>query len=292
MKKRMALLVLMLVLLITACNGQNETTAGGGKEADVDVVALLTEVQQKSEELQSMHMDMTLSQTMGMASLTESSENVSETMTMDSDIKMDIIVEPISAYMDMTMTLPMGMGSSEDTMRMEMYMTEESVYMKVPLEPASPEGSWMKMNISEMTGFGYDPQDMKNSMASEETMNALKELKDDVTVTDQGDTYLITFKGTGEKAQKLFDAQLQAVGNSEQLEGGEITFNSIDYQYLVSKETKIPVSLKADMDYVVMIGEESMPIIQKIEGTFSKINEIEKIEIPQEALEATELLQP
>ncbi len=293
MKKKIAMLMLALALVFTACDNKAAGDSADTKEAkDVDVVALLSEVQEKSTDIKSLSMDMKTSQTMTMPAMGEATEAEPTSMTMDTDVKMDMIVDPLAAYLNMSMMAPAGLTGSTEPIKMEMYMTAENVYMQMPTELTEGGSSWVKMNMQDLAGMNIDPEQMKNSMNSSQAFEALKELKDDLTVTDQGDTYLVTFKGSGEKAQKLFDAQLEASGNSASLEGAELTFNEIDYQYVISKETSLPVSLKANMDYAIGMGDGSIPIVQTIDGTFSKINEIDKIEIPQEALDATEMEVP
>lgn len=288
MKKTFAMLLLALALFATACGNQATTTTGDsadkGGNQNVELEQLLTNVQKKSEEIKSLHMDMTLSQTMGMPEAA-ASEGVPQNIKVDSIIKMDMITEPLAAFMDMEMTMPFEMGTEGGNMKIQMYMTPEYMYMTSPM---MGEG-WTKISVQEATGMQYDPESMKNAMSSNEAFTALKELKDDVTITDQGDTYLISFKGSGDKAQKLFDAQMNAAGENAALEGVDIKYNAIDYNYVVDKKTELPVSLNATMDFTVGSDGEGMSIVQVMEGTFSKVNEIDKIEIPQEALDATEM---
>ena len=60
---------------------------------------------------------------------------------------------------------------------------------------------------------------------------------------------------------------------------------SLEYEIFIDKETFYTNAFNMNMDMTMKVEGEEMHIDQKVKADISKINEIEKIEIPQEILD-------
>ena len=70
---------------------------------------------------------------------------------------------------------------------------------------------------------------------------------------------------------------------AELMENMEV--KALNFEIFIDKETFYTNAFNMDMDMTMTIEGQEMHIVQKIKADISKINEIEKIEIPQEVLD-------
>lgn len=275
MKRKWFALGFVLVLLLAACG-----PAGGGS-GDMDVVTLLDNVEKASKDIRSMHMEMKMDQEITMPEGAATEEIMpGGQMNMSYDIQMDMIVEPMVAQMTMKMEAPIfAMLTGTDSMEFEMYLDTENVYMKSP--PIMPD--WQKEPIDADSQMGLSPDEVKESMVSDEIVAALKEAKDNVELKDAGDNWEIIYKGDGKDFQKVIDAQLSSMNESE---SASMNFKSVDYRYVIDKKTHHPKQLHAVMETDLEAEGSAATMKMTIDSTFSKINQIDKLEIPAEVLAA------
>ena len=296
MKNKRLLLLLVLALFISACGpaAGSDTQDTGANASDgavaesgetVDLNELLTDVSTATQNIKSVAIDMLIHQTIGMPA---GEGEAGQPLAIDSNVRMDLIVDPLLASVEMDMELPEE-AQSDEPLTMLMYMDKDYIYMQMPgFGEMEPE--WMKMSITAMGGPALDPESLKQTMGNADSLSALKEVEDELEVTDQGDAWLIHYEGSGETAQKLFEMQLQAAGNSaaSDIENADMKIDHIDYNYVIGKSDILPRSLKADLSYSINLEGQTLPITQKLEGNYSRINEIDAIDIPQAALDAEE----
>ncbi|WP_342514201.1 DUF6612 family protein [Sporosarcina sp. FSL K6-1522] len=266
----------VLVLGLAACGetAEPKTDPETGKKAEIKNESKMTaqEVFKKSVEAsadqKSMHAQMDIDQLL---------EVPSQDLKMNSKIKMDMdmIVEPLSMYQKMQMD--MGEQGSMDT---EMYMTEEGFFM---YEPTTDQ--WMILPselVGEMGGEADPTLDME----------MFNDFVDDFTFEQTEDEYVLKLKASGEKFNTLLkEVAMQNLpeGLEEGTEEAEILENmevkSLEYEIFIDKKTFQTNAFNMDIDMTMGIDEEETHIVQKMKAQLSKINEIEKIEIPQEVLD-------
>lgn len=276
-KTRLLLPLLVLSLLFLAACRDSDTADIHSPAHDIvsdapDTAELLNRMQEASKNIQSFRADMQIAQEMTFDGGSATDEaggpaGIVGDLSMNSDLEMEMTMEPLFAWMKMTLSAPEMDAEGHE---MEMYLSEDGVYM-------NQMGQWMYM-AGEQAGF--NPEEMKQSYMSEETVEAMREIEDNLVVTEQGDHYLLTYDGDGEDANKLLELQMQ---NQEELPGN-MEFNHLKYQYTIEKDTYYPTGIDMDMSFSYS-EEVTMESNQKITGTFSKINEVTEITIPQEALD-------
>lgn len=270
----------ILAFGLAACNEtaapKEDPETGKPEEVEKESTMTAQEVYQKamevSEEQKSMHAKMDIDQSINVPS---------EEFEMDSKIKMDMdmIIDPVEMYQKMTMDM-----GEEGSMDIEMYMTGEGFYMNDP-----ESGQWIKL-----------PNDMYEDMIGEMgggadptlDMEMFKEFIEDFKFEQTDDEYILILSASGDKFTGLLkeiakDNIPAGVEMSEEetelMENMEV--NSLEFEIFIDKETFYTNAFNMDMDMKMVVEGQEMNIVQKVKADISKINEIQKIEIPQDVLD-------
>ena len=269
----------VLALGLAACNAPAEpkTDTETGKQVEAENLSKMTaqEVFEKataaSGEQTSMSADMNIAQLI---------EIPGQDLTMNSKIKMDMdmIVDPLSMYQKMDVDM-----GEQGAMAMEIYMTEEGFFMN---DPESDQ--WMKL-----PGEMYE--DMLGEVGSADPtldMTMFQEFVEDFKFEQTDDEYILKLSASGDKFSELFkeiamdnlpagvDANADA---AELMENINVT--SLEYEIFIDKKTFYTNAFNMKMDMTMLVEGEEMRIDQQVDAKLSKINEIDKIEIPQEVLD-------
>ncbi|MEG9295406.1 DUF6612 family protein [Mangrovibacillus sp. Mu-81] len=250
----------LLVFTLTACG-----TATGGK----DLEGIMNSAIEASENLDSFHVKMEMEQDIIPSG--EEGEKVTQTST----IEMDYVTEPLGMYQTTEMTM-MGMPIESET-----YFTEDGLYTKDSMSnqwQAAPKE--LSDSIVEMS---------KNQADASEQLKQLKEYAKDVKFEEKEDHYLISFKASGDEYQSLVEDTIdstlpEGLMPKELLEGLKV--NALSYTYEIDKKTYHPLNFSVDMDFDMEIEGEKVQSVQKMNGSYSKINEIDDITIPAEVKES------
>ncbi|MFJ7935050.1 DUF6612 family protein [Sporosarcina sp. NPDC096371] len=270
----------ILALGLVACSAPAEPAKDPetGKKVEVQNKSTMTaqQVYDKSVEAsvaqKSMHAKMNVDQLL---------ELPAQDFTMNSKIKMDMdmIMDPLAMYQKMDV----DMGEQGAT-AMEIYMTEEGFFMN---EPES--GQWMKL-----PGEMYE--DLLSQVGSADPtldMNLFKDFVEDFTFEQTDDEYILKLVASGEKFSKLFKeiamdnlpAGIEADADATELMES-VNVNSLEYEIFIDKKSFYTNAFNMQMDMTMQVDGEEMRIDQKVNAKLSKVNEIEKIDIPQDVLDS------
>ncbi|MEK3936751.1 DUF6612 family protein [Sporosarcina sp. FSL W7-1349] len=286
------LAIVMLALALSACNStatpktetpadpepntNEETDKEANEEADEQSELTAMEVYEKameaSEDLKSMHAKMDIQQKI---------EVPSEDLKMDSKIKMDMdmIMEPLAMYQKMNMDM-----GEQGAMATEIYMTDAGFFM---FDPESEQ--WLKFpkemsdDMMEQMGGGTDPTP---------DMEMFKEFTDDFQFEQTDDEFILTLSAEGEKFNSLMKkaiADSMPAGMEMGEEEAELMENmnvkSLNFEIFIDKETFQTNAFNMDMDMTMAVEGQEMHIIQQMKSIISQINEIDKIDVPQDVLD-------
>lgn len=259
MKKWMLLALAACMLLVTACGaaGNDAQNAHGVFEKSI----------QAMEDVNSFSMDMDVEQEISFGE---------EALVTVTKMNGDVIVEPMAMHQKMSMSL-----ADQGTMDMEMYLTEEGIYM---WEEASD--MWMKMP-QELFGEIMSLEEMQTNPYEE--LEKLQQYVDDFSYTEKNDYYVLTLSASGDKFKELItDAVAEITGTDELLQEmmEEVQIHQIDYEIKIDKETYYQQELKMNMDFSLTIDGEAAAIKQTVVGTFSNFDQISEIVVPQEVLDS------
>ncbi|WKA59005.1 hypothetical protein QWY16_02265 [Planococcus shenhongbingii] len=268
-----------LAMGLAACGETAEPAAGSEDKKEADSELTLEEVFTKSTEasqqIKSFHADMITNQLMSI-------ESVGMEMEMAMNIGMDMTIEPLAFYQTSETSMVSEEMGDQEPMTMEMYMTEEGMYMNDPTI-----GSWIKMPEESIP----DLQAMMEQQTADpsQQLEDLKAFQDDFTFEQTEDEYILKLDAAGEEFQALIHKQMEQVVGQMELEAQtaleEMKINAVAYELFIDKKTFLPNDMNVDMDIDMNIEGDTMSIKSDVEAAYSKYNEIEAITVPEEVLE-------
>ena len=269
------------VVALVGCS-DSATPVDGTKDASA---LTLEEVFNKSierqEALESASATIEMEQTISM-NMFGQEMNISTSTNMD----MDIIVEPMSFYVEGGMTMAME-GEEEDfTMPLKMYLTEsDGFYMQDTMTYEEP--TWLKLpndayeEILEQTGAASD--------ASEQLLQ-LKPYLSDFKFEQNDSSYLLTLNAQGEKFNDLILSEAKkALGDdlaSEDIDLGNLQLEKANYIITIDKKTFDVTKMILDMDMIMEIEGSSSTIKTFTTIVYKDFNSIKEIKVPQDVIDS------
>ncbi|SEM72318.1 hypothetical protein SAMN05192533_10594 [Mesobacillus persicus] len=285
LKKLTTILIgFLLILLLAACNGttetvdQNESTEETATEKETAPESLtLEEVFEKtttaSEDLHSFAVDMNLVQEIA-------SDLEEANMELNSSIFMEVVSDPISFYQKMQMSIP----NTKETLETESYFSKDGFYMHDPLG-----GTWMKFP-SEMTDQLLQVSNQQTNPGEE--IKRLQEFSDDFSFEEKDNEYHLTLTASGEEFNDFIQETIKQTlpadmaADTEELEN--IKIHAVAYDIIIDKETFFPKAINMNMDMEIMVEDQTVQLTQRMDGQYSKHNEIDEIVIPEEVMDTAE----
>ncbi|GAK03977.1 hypothetical protein JCM19037_2345 [Geomicrobium sp. JCM 19037] len=292
-KMNMLLSTSALMLVLAACGDEDtETDADVNEEATqeeetdaepVEDEEVDTETSDSSEAEEILMQSMeAMEQVNSFRSEMDMDQTISfdgEDMVMDSSAVMEVIVDPMMFSQTMTMPDPM----SEEEMEMEQYMDEDgTLYMYDEMS-----GEWLKMS-GEMMGM-ENLEDFQ--MAPQDQLEMLLEYANELSVEDEGDRYALTIEGSGDDLMELTRELTQMQQGDQQMAAEmdqifqQMDINVFDYVIYINKDTYYQEEMTMNLEMEIEEEGETMTMVQETHATFYDFDEVESIEIPQEALD-------
>lgn len=273
MKKWFLPFVMLLVVgVLGACNA-NEKVG----DSDVTAKELYEKTLKQQEALKSYSANGDIKQSMVF-------KNGEEEMSIDllSDMKMDIIADPLSSYF--TSTTKMKDVSAEEAMdiKMEGYMTDKGFYMK-----ESTLNQWMKMPKEQ-----YDVVlgSYKEQSDPSEQLKKLSEFVEDFKVDTEGDKYVLTLKAEGEKFTKFIKTEVEA--QLEQMAQGaekpaidDMKFDDVEYVIYINKDDYNIEHMKTIMNMTMKVEGNEVKMKTDTDLKLSNFNSVKPITVPKEVTE-------
>jgi hypothetical protein len=272
LKKYALTLCLLLAFILTGC-GQEAANSEQKTEAEKQEVEkeeekltaeeVLSQATEKSKELKNFEMNGTLNMTMTAAEQTNETE-----MKMDTKTSID----PFFMHQKMNMDVD-GQPQS-----VEMYINQEYMYIQ---SPGTEE--WTKIKQVGQVDLQQllEEQQSVNPIAQLEQM---KEFADDIQLEENENEYILNVNGNGDKLMDLIGGLVGSGMDQAQLEAimSQMKIEKIDYSYSLDKETMEPKSLQMDLTMKITENEETVSMNQKVNFTFSNINQLKDLTIPEE----------
>ncbi|WP_082234909.1 LPXTG cell wall anchor domain-containing protein [Halobacillus massiliensis] len=198
-----------------------------------------------------------------------------EEMSISSESEVDITVDPFAMHMVTTTMIP-----EEGEVSLESYLTDEGFFQEDPVE------GWVKMpnefsdSLSELAGMGM----------VEEQMAQLEALGEEMSVEDQGDSYLLTYEGDGEAVMEASREMLGSMMQDE--ESGEMmnelmnqmTINSLKYEVTIDKDNHYMTGTVMEMDTDMNMDGETINSVINMNMTVDNFNGVGEITVPEEVL--------
>lgn len=280
------LLASFLLLVLSACNSTAEPTSGSeeaaGEKEESNVSELtLEEVYEKAikrqTELKSSSAVIKMDQKMILGSGTESFE-----MSTTSDMKMDMVVEPLESYMDGTIQMADPETGEDTNLDMEMYMTEEGLYMH-----DSETKQWLKLPSEQ---FEAIVGQSANQVDVSEQLEQLQTFIDDFKFEQTDSEYILTLNAASEEFSKFILEQMQIsemLGMTEEDKQlfENMSFDTVNYVISIDKETFDIHKMDTVVDMTLEIEGESITVNTDAKIAFNNFNAVEDITVPQEVID-------
>ncbi|WP_017726266.1 DUF6612 family protein [Halalkalibacterium ligniniphilum] len=297
MKKLKYLIASLAILTIAACGEPStETDADAetdtGVEAEVDTTEedentasedlsaedILTKSYEAMNEVTSFSSDMDMFQEMTIP-------GEAEPLVMDMVISMDMSLEPFGIYQQITVE---AAEMSEEALTTEQYITQEGAYMYDTMQ-----GTWIKYP-DDFTQELLALQEMQ--LGPQDQIELIRNYVDNISVTEEGEHYVLTFTGEGNEVQKLAMQISGMFGDDVSLGMGMeeiismMDIKQLDYALYINKDTFYQERIDTTMDMEMTHEGETMTTKVTSSGTMTNFNEVETIEVPTDIVESAEEL--
>ena len=196
------------------------------------------------------------------------SSNISEIIVGDQTQKIENKVSGSLILEPFTMHATTEIKAQDKTQTLEMYIKDNVAYAK-----ATGQDTWVKSSNNNITA----------------QFENLKKLAKDFKIAEEKGNYVLTYSGNGDQFKEL----MVAIANSS---GGQVNasaFNNVEFKnvtikFVVSKDF-MPISNETIME--IATKNATKPTTMKItqNTSYSKINKVDSINIPEEAKNAKEI---
>lgn len=199
-----------------------------------------------------------------------------QTQKVENKINGSIILDPFAIHATTEIATE---GKSQ---KLELYIKDGTAYAQ-----STGQSDWVKSSSEAITS---QFENLKKIANSTEVLDFYKKLAKDFKVTEENGNYVLTYSGNGDQFKEL----MAAVANSSS--GNQVTadaFNNVDFKnvtikYVVNKNFE-PVSNETTMELATK--DTTTPTTMKMTQiiTYSKINNVSSIELPEAVKGAQEV---
>ena len=270
--------VCILLILLTACSQPATPTKETSKESTSDLTLqnVFTQSLAQSEKLDSLSASIDMTQVVEIPAQKISMETSSK-------MDMDMIVEPLSLHQKGTTSMNMigeeTLGAPAE-MKIESYLSDQGFFMF-----DSMSSQWLKL-----------PKDMyeqimsmsKNQADPSQQLKDLESFMDDFTFEQDEHSYILKLAASGDEFNTLMQKQLadtmpdMVVKEQELLENMNV--EKVNFEIFIDKQTFNILTLNMVIDMTMAVEGENMRITQDIKSNYSKFNEVNSIQIPQDII--------
>jgi len=285
--KKMVVLLLGAVLAVglTGCGqdkkADNNASSGAGSNApavvetseDVAVPTvdeLFTKMTDATKDLKSLSMAASSKQKVVIKVGEETKEQ-----NIEMEIKSDIIQDPLAMMQELHMS--MGDLGNQDVTQ---YITADGIYMQTG-------GAWVKLTDETMMATLKDAA--KQSADPSQQIEQFKSIASEMKVTEEGSDFVLKANLSGDNMKELAKSLMSQNGGENQAEAmaaiDQMKIENINIVYSINKETYLPSKMSVEMKMDMEAEGQQVSMEMKMDSSFSKYNEIDAIEVPQEALD-------
>lgn len=276
MKKFLAVLSAGAVaLVLTACNSSATPTKDTTTTSKLTLEQVYDKAIERQADIKSMSASMDMEQVIKFGAGAESME-----MNMDSQMDIDMIAKPLAMHLSGTMTVPdmFGEGDENSNMPIEMYMKQDKgFFMKDPTTE-----SWMKLPNEQ---FDAILDQTAASANAQEQLEQLKQYIDDFTFEQTDDKYVLTLNAQGDAFKELIQAEVDKSLGTEENPLDDLTIDKANYVIHIDKATFDTNKMNMNFDLKMSIEGQDATIKTKSEVTYTEINNVDSIDIPQSIID-------
>lgn len=272
MKKFFTILCIGAVaLVLSTCNDRATPRKDTTTTSKLTLEQVFEQALKRQTNIKSMSANIDLSQVIQFGVAEESMK-----MTIDSQMDIDMIANPLAMHLIGTMAMPdlFGNGKENSSMPIEMYMKQDQgFFMKEPTTE-----SWMRIPSEQ---FDAILDQTASSTNAKEQLEQLKQYINHFTFEQTDNTYVLTLNAKGDQFKELIQSEINKSLGTNENPLTNLAIDQANYTIIIDKETFD--TNKIDMNFnlkINMEGQEST-IKTKTLVTYSEINHLDTIDIPQ-----------
>ena len=209
------------------------------------------------------------------------SSNISEIIVGDQTQKIENKVSGSLILEPFTMHATTEIKAQDKTQTLEMYIKDNVAYAK-----ATGQDTWVKSSNNNIT-TQFD--NLKKIANSEKVMEFYKKIAKDFKITEEKGNYVLTYSGNGDQFRELMVAIANSSGGQVKEDAFKnVEFKNVTIKFVVNKDF-MPVSNETIMEVATKNTEKptTMKITQNT--SYSNINKVDSINVPEEAKNAKEI---
>ena len=264
-----------VALVLTACNNSATPTKDTTATNKLTLEQVYDKAMERQVDIKSMSANIDMSQVIQFGI-----DEESMVMNIDSQMDIDMIANPLAMHLSGTMSMPdlYGNGTENSSMPIEMYMKQDQgFFMK---EPTSE--SWLKIPSEQ---FDAILDQTASSTNAKEQLEQLKQYIDDFTFEQTDDTYLLTLNAKGDHFKELIQSEMNKSLGTNDNPLTDLTIDQANYTILIDKETFDTNKIDINFDLKMNMEGQASTIKTKSVVTYTEINHLDTIDIPQSIID-------
>ena len=197
-----------------------------------------------------------------------------QTRKTEAKVSGTMISDPLALYAKTDITSPRKTS-------LDMYIKDNVIYVK-----NGDSSAWLKSSDPKLLS---QFEKYKQITSSDKVMNFYKKLGKDFKITEENGNYVLTYNGSGDQFKELMTALSESSGgqlNSKAI--NNVDFKNVDIKYVVTKDFNIVSGeVKMEVASKSTSNPQTLKLVQTI--TYAKINQVNSIDLPEEAKNAKEI---
>ena len=197
-----------------------------------------------------------------------------QTRKTEAKVSGTMISDPLALYAKTDITSPRKTS-------LDMYIKDNVIYVK-----NGDSSAWLKSSDPKLLS---QFEKYKQITSSDKVMNFYKKLGKDFKITEENGNYVLTYNGSGDQFKELMTALSESSGgqlNSKAI--NNVDFKNVDIKYVITKDFNIVSGeVKMEIASKSTSNPETLKLVQTI--TYAKINQVNSIDLPEEAKNAKEI---
>nr|WP_264988154.1 DUF6612 family protein [Lysinibacillus sp. KH24] len=267
-----------LAFTLAACNSSAKPTKNTTNKSELTLEQVYNKAVERQENITSASATMEMTQHTTAGSGEEAME-----FSIDSQMTMDVVVDPMAMHLSGSMSMSdiAGTGEEPASMPLEMYMDQNKGFFMKDMS----SDIWMKFPDSDFDDI------LAQTASSADTKEQLAQLKpfiNDFTFEQTDDAYVLTLEAEGERFKKLIEEEveksMQSVGLGEN-PLDQLQIDKIHYIVYIDKKTFDTTKMNMDFDLKMDIEGETLAMTTASVITYTAFNHLKTIDIPQEIID-------
>lgn len=194
----------------------------------------------------------------------------------NSEIESTISLEPLVVKLEGKTTIV-----GQRTSGYNMYFNEEDMYFQ-----SSFDKKWYKIKDGNFKNVFGKQKDVGNLATIPELIKAVEK---NISIVEEGSNYVVTYSGKDETAKQVLEKASLSIQPTLAKSFENMTLENYEVKYIIDKTTFYLVDCEIKIKATVKQEQGSVSFDSEMKLTYSDINKVEPIKIPDEVKNAPEM---